>query len=295
MLDHSEACAVIVEDADQLEKIRKIRGDLPRLEHVISMEKLDGDDVISFDELRETRPLQVRRGLQEPHRIGGGVRRRHLHLHLRHDRPSEGLHHRSPELARHARHGRGAERARGAGGRLSVPAAGARIRAADPARLDRRRRDDRLLGARPGEDHPEPDGGQAHVLPLRPAHVREDLLDGRLGRTRQGAARAGDQARHEGAPDAGARRGGPGRAASRVRPGRPGAVPERAQPVRRADQAGRHRCGPDRPGDPRVLLRQRRPGARGLGNDRDVHRGDVQHDGRPTASVRSASPSPAWS
>ena len=53
MLDHSEATAVIVEDAEQLEKIRKIRGDLPRLEHVISMETLDGDDVISFDELRE--------------------------------------------------------------------------------------------------------------------------------------------------------------------------------------------------------------------------------------------------
>ena len=53
VLDHSEATAVIVEDADQLEKIRKIRGDLPRLEHVISMETLDGDDMISFDELRE--------------------------------------------------------------------------------------------------------------------------------------------------------------------------------------------------------------------------------------------------
>jgi long-chain acyl-CoA synthetase len=53
VLDHSEANAVIVEDAGQLEKVRKIRGDLPRLEHVVSMEKLDGDDVISFDELRE--------------------------------------------------------------------------------------------------------------------------------------------------------------------------------------------------------------------------------------------------
>jgi long-chain acyl-CoA synthetase len=53
VLDHSEACAVIVEDAGQLEKIRQVRGDLPRLEHVISMEKLDGDDLISFDALRE--------------------------------------------------------------------------------------------------------------------------------------------------------------------------------------------------------------------------------------------------
>ncbi len=53
VLDHSESRAVILEDAEQLEKIRKIRADLPNLEHVISMEPLEGDDVISFDELRE--------------------------------------------------------------------------------------------------------------------------------------------------------------------------------------------------------------------------------------------------
>jgi long-chain acyl-CoA synthetase len=53
VLDHSEARAVIVEDAGQLEKIRQVRSDLPRLEHVISMEELDGDDAIGFDELRE--------------------------------------------------------------------------------------------------------------------------------------------------------------------------------------------------------------------------------------------------
>jgi long-chain acyl-CoA synthetase len=53
VLDHSEAIAVIVEDESQMEKIRKIRGDLPHLQHVISMEQVDGDDVISFDALRE--------------------------------------------------------------------------------------------------------------------------------------------------------------------------------------------------------------------------------------------------
>jgi long-chain acyl-CoA synthetase len=52
VLDHSEARAVMVEDADQMEKIRQVRADLPRLEQVISMEPLAGDDVISFDELR---------------------------------------------------------------------------------------------------------------------------------------------------------------------------------------------------------------------------------------------------
>jgi long-chain acyl-CoA synthetase len=53
VLQHSESRAVILEDADQLEKIREVRSDLPKLEHVISMEPAEGDDVIGFDELRE--------------------------------------------------------------------------------------------------------------------------------------------------------------------------------------------------------------------------------------------------
>ena len=53
VLQHSESRAVILEDAEQMEKIRKVRADLPKLEHVISMEPVDGDDVISLEELRE--------------------------------------------------------------------------------------------------------------------------------------------------------------------------------------------------------------------------------------------------
>jgi long-chain acyl-CoA synthetase len=53
VLDHSESVAVILEDQSQLDKIRKVRDQLPKLEHVISMEPLPGDDVISLDELRE--------------------------------------------------------------------------------------------------------------------------------------------------------------------------------------------------------------------------------------------------
>jgi long-chain acyl-CoA synthetase len=53
VLHHSEACALILEDASQMEKIRAVRKDLPALAHVISMEPLEGDDVISLDELRE--------------------------------------------------------------------------------------------------------------------------------------------------------------------------------------------------------------------------------------------------
>ena len=58
-------------------------------------------------------------------------------------------------------------------------------------------------------------------------------------------------------------------------------------------QAGRHRRRADRTGDPRVLLRLRRPGARGLGHDRDLDRGDAATRRRTSGSGRSASPSPA--
>ncbi len=53
VLSHSESTAVILEDQDQLDKIRKVRDELPKLEHVIAMTPLDGDDSISLDELRE--------------------------------------------------------------------------------------------------------------------------------------------------------------------------------------------------------------------------------------------------
>jgi long-chain acyl-CoA synthetase len=51
--DHSESTALFAEDAEQLEKIRKIRGDLPHLEHVIAFESDGKDDHIPLDDLRE--------------------------------------------------------------------------------------------------------------------------------------------------------------------------------------------------------------------------------------------------
>ena len=50
--DHSESTALFAEDAEQLDKIRAIRGDLPHLEHVIAFESDGQDDHISLDELR---------------------------------------------------------------------------------------------------------------------------------------------------------------------------------------------------------------------------------------------------
>ena len=58
---------------------------------------------------------------------------------------------------------------------LPLPAARALVRAADPARHLRPRRDARLLGARPAEDPPQPRRGQADLLPVGAADLREDL------------------------------------------------------------------------------------------------------------------------
>jgi long-chain acyl-CoA synthetase len=53
VLGHSDSKAVVVEDQEQLDKIRAVRARLPVLEHIISMEPIEGDDVITMDALRE--------------------------------------------------------------------------------------------------------------------------------------------------------------------------------------------------------------------------------------------------
>ena len=51
---HSESKAIFVEDAEQLEKVRTCRAELPALEHIVVFEPGDGDgdDVVSLDDLR---------------------------------------------------------------------------------------------------------------------------------------------------------------------------------------------------------------------------------------------------
>jgi long-chain acyl-CoA synthetase len=52
VLEHSDAVAVVVEDSEQLEKVRAVRDRCPRLEHVIRMAGQSGD-TISLAELSE--------------------------------------------------------------------------------------------------------------------------------------------------------------------------------------------------------------------------------------------------
>ena len=64
---------------------------------------------------------------------------------------------------------------RGGGAHLPLPAPRPLLRAADPVRQLRPRRDARLLGARPAEDRPQPGRGPADLLPVGAADLREDL------------------------------------------------------------------------------------------------------------------------
>ena len=52
VLNHSESKAVIVEDQEQLDKVRKVRDQLPNLEHVISIDPAQGEDVIPIADVR---------------------------------------------------------------------------------------------------------------------------------------------------------------------------------------------------------------------------------------------------
>ncbi len=159
-----------------------------------------------------------------------------------------------------------------AGGRrrLPVPAARALVRAADPAHDPRPRRDAGLLRRRPEADHPGAVRGQADLPPVGPAHLREALHAGHRPRRRR-ADQGGDAGRAEGARAPGRGPGGAARAAGALRRRRGEAVQERPRGVRRPAAPGHLRRGADRPGDPRVLLRLRRAGARGLRHDRDRH------------------------
>jgi long-chain acyl-CoA synthetase len=55
VLAHSDSRAVFVEDAEQLEKIRQIRGECPELQHVVIMDPAgqEPDDALTLEQLRE--------------------------------------------------------------------------------------------------------------------------------------------------------------------------------------------------------------------------------------------------
>ena len=138
----------------------------------------------------------------------------HDHLHVRHDRPAQGLRADPRQLPPGHQHVRGDRRHRGGRARLPVPPARALLRAADPAAVRGPRRAAHLLERRPEPDRAGPDGDQAGLPAERPAHLREDL-HARHVQQRPGEDRRRDAARAEGPADA---RGRPGGARRSCRP-----------------------------------------------------------------------------
>ena len=111
--------------------------------------------------------------------------------------------------------------------------------------------DDRLLRRRHQADRARAVGGQADLPAVGAADLREDL-HARHGERPAGlgrgpaALRGRGQARRLGAPDAPARRGRARRGPGALRRGGREALQERARAVRRPAQAGGHRRGTDR-------------------------------------------------
>ena len=297
VLENSDAKVVIVEDYGAA------RQDPPGPRPLPEARARDPHDRLQRRRDLDRRARRARR-LSRGFGVGGAValgrprRHLHVHLHVRHHRPAQGLRDLARQLPRDAQHVVGAERAGVRADHLPLPAARPLVRAPDPAAQLRRRRRARLLGARPAEDPPQPGRGQAPLLPLRAADLREDLHRRDLEGGERGRPAEGDLQLGGGRRPPGPRARAPGQeplapASHPVRDRRPPGAVEHPQPVRRADHRGGLRRRPDQPGDPSLLRRRRSARARGLGDDRDLDRGDDLDGRTSSSSARSASRSPA--
>ncbi len=255
MLENSDAKVVVVEDDEQMEKIRAVRDRLPLLEHVVRMTG-SSEDAISLDDLA-ARGARPRAG-----RVGGALesrwhpeRRLHLHLHLGHHRPAQGLHHQPRQLPGDARHGqRDQRRSRSEDlTYLYLPLAHSFALLIQLGSFD--------LGATiaywerdPLKILPNLGRAEADLLPLGAAHLREDLhrrdqRHGEGGRAQEGDLRLVDRGRQEDARGR-ARRAQAGLpAAQAVRVRRQAGALQDPRPLRR--QA----CGSPSPAPPRSAPR----------------------------------------
>ena len=180
MLEHAESRLVFCEDAEQAAKVAQVRDDCP-----------DARACVTFDGSRRRRPLAGRAArawapASTPRpwttsrgRAPGGPG--HDRLHVRDDRPAEGLRHHARQLHGHGPDVRGRARVReqrGARRGVHVPAAGALAGARDPDGGAGRGRDDRVLARRPCRGPRGPGEHSAHACPLRAARVREGAHQG---------------------------------------------------------------------------------------------------------------------
>ena len=104
VLENSDAKVVVVEDDEQMEKIRAVRDQLPLLEHVVRMTG-SSEDAISLEDLAARGDARDASEWEARWQSVTKERHLHLHLHLGHDRAAEGLHHQPRQLPGDARHG----------------------------------------------------------------------------------------------------------------------------------------------------------------------------------------------
>ena len=299
MLSHSGAKVILLEDAAQAAKIASVRDALPELEHVIVLTG-EAEGAITLADLRARGAADGDDVAARADRGGRPRGRGDDRLHVRHDRPAEGLRALAREPALHGR----ARTSTAWSMRDTPPMIFQYLPLAHVlARMvsfvaPRHRRHARVLGRRHEEARRGHRRGQADAHPDRPAAAGEDPhargRQRRRRRRRQGGdlhARAGDR-----------REGGQGQARG------PLGQPDRPRPPRRRRQAraveGPRRARPEQPGPDhrrradrhrgdRVLLRLRRAGARGLRDDRDVRGRDAEHRRRGRASAASGARCPA--
>ncbi len=212
------------------------------------------------------------------------------HLHLWDHRTAEGSRADEQGVRRGAPHRSRDQPVRRRRTRLPVPPARSRVRPARSGDGVRDRRPDRLLGWRPDAHRRRAGRGQARRPAVGAAHLREGLRrgDGDDPSRRPRRGRRGDRSGQPRPRRADRRHRRVGGGCRRVRPGRSRAVPAGTRHLRWQHRPCDLRCGADRSGDPALLLRLRRAGDGGLGDD-----GDDRHRHRstcrmPTASGRSA-------
>ena len=205
VIEHSESKAVFVEDGEQLGKIREVEDDLPNLEHIIVFEPGDADigDAISLDDLRERgRGRDADELDQRVQAVGPDDLAITIYTSGT-TGPPKGC------LLTHGNYRDVTSMTESMGvleeGEvvyLFLPLAHAFAKLIQYVALD--------LGGciafwekDPTEDHPQPHRGQADLLPVGAADVREDLHAGHLQRRGPREAQAGGAARPEGAPGRG--------------------------------------------------------------------------------------------
>ena len=182
----SESRAIVCEDAAQVAKIAAVRERLPDLETIIVIDPAGAP----VGRARSSRSTSCARAAARgtASELERARRRRHArgpvhdHLHVRHDRPAEGLRPLARQLPRRRDDVRAAGGHGGGRGRLPLPPPRALVRAAHPARRLDLGKTLAYFGGDPRLIVPELSEVRPTYMPVGPAPLREALHARHLAR-----------------------------------------------------------------------------------------------------------------